>query len=76
MSLRLCTLAADSPKPKLGPSRRGKEHCLRDFNDKGRTHGKVDESGSKQAQKELYSSFWAPQLDWDHFWTTMVLTHF
>ena len=36
----------------------------------------MDESGSKGAQNELYSSVWAPQLDKDHFWKTMVLTRF
>ena len=34
----------------------------------------MDESGSKGAQNELYSSIWAPQLDYNHFWKTMVLT--
>ena len=36
----------------------------------------MDESGSKGAQNELYSSVWAAQLDWDHVWKTMVLTRF
>ena len=40
------------------------------------TPWKVDESGSKGAQHELYSSIWALQLDLDHFRKTMVLTRF
>ena len=36
----------------------------------------MDESGSKGAQNELYSSVWAPQLDYDHFWKNMVLIRF
>ena len=39
-------------------------------------HWKVDESGSKGAQNELYLSVWAPHLDLDLFWKTMVLTRF
>ena len=60
----------------MGPSWWGKEHRLGGFNDKSGTHWKVDESGLNGAQNELYSSAWAPQLDWDHVRKTMVLTRF
>ena len=38
--------------------------------------GKWTRAAQNGAQNELYSSVWAPQLDWDHVWKTMVLTHF
>ena len=60
----------------LGPSWWGKEHRLGDFNDRSGTHWKQDESGSKGAQNELYSSVCELHLHPDHFSKTMVLTRF